>query len=41
LIESPVERLTTMWRRDPSVIRIQPTLAPTLGGVTIGITGTF
>ncbi len=41
LIESPIERLTTVWRRDPGLIRIEPSLAPTQGGATIGLRGTF
>jgi hypothetical protein len=40
-IESPIERLTTVWRRDPSLIHIQPTVAPTQGGAIIGLVGSF
>jgi hypothetical protein len=41
LIESPVERLTTVWSRDPGLIHIQPTLAPTVGGAAFGLAGSF
>ncbi len=41
LIESPIERLTTVWHRDPSLVHIQPTVAPTQGGATLGLVGTF
>jgi hypothetical protein len=40
-VESPIERLTTVWRRDPSLVHIQPTVAPTQGGATVGFIGTF
>ncbi|MGA7122249.1 MAG: hypothetical protein WBY94_19255, partial [Polyangiaceae bacterium] len=41
LIESPIARLTTVWRRDPSLIHIQPTVAPLQGGATFGLVGSF
>ena len=40
-IESPIARLTTVWRRDPSLVHIQPTVAPTQGGATFGLVGSF
>ncbi len=40
-IESPIARLTTVWRRDPSLIHIQPTVTPMQGGATIGLVGSF
>jgi len=41
LIESPIERLTTVWRRDPGLLQIQPTVAPIHGGATFGLVGSF
>ena len=45
LIESPTERLMRIWERDPGMLRLQPTIAPlvapTLGGITFGLTGSF
>ena len=41
LIESPIERLTTVWRRDPGLIQIQPTVAPVHGGAAFGLVGSF
>jgi hypothetical protein len=41
LIESPVERLTTVWRRDPGMLHVQPGITPTQGGISLGLTGQF
>lgn len=41
LIESPIERLTTVWERDPGMLHLQPTFAPVVGGGMFGLTGRF
>ncbi len=41
LIESPAERLTKIWRDDPSLVHFQPTVAASSKGVLMGVTGTF
>jgi hypothetical protein len=41
LIESPVERLTTVWRRDPGMLHVQPAITPTQSGISLGLTGQF
>jgi hypothetical protein len=45
LIKSPIERLTSIWDRDPGMLNLRPTItptvAPTLGGATFGLTGRF
>jgi hypothetical protein len=45
LIESPIERLTSVWDRDPGMLNLRPSiapaLAPTQGGITLGLTGRF
>ena len=41
LIESPIGRLTTVWRRDPSLIHFQPVVTPVAGGATVGLVGRF
>ncbi len=38
---TPVEHLTDVWQRDPGRIHLQPTLAPTVGGAAIGLSGRF
>jgi hypothetical protein len=38
LLESPTERLITIWGRDPA-LHLQPTVAPTVGGATFGVVG--
>jgi hypothetical protein len=40
LLESPIERLITVWERDPG-LHLQPTVAPTVGGATFGVVGRF
>jgi hypothetical protein len=40
-LESPIEHLTTVWRRDPGRFRVLPTASPTQGGATFGLAGTF
>lgn len=40
-IESPIERLTTIWERDPGMLRLQPAVAPAQGGLTFGLMGRF
>lgn len=40
-VQSPIERLTNVWLRDPGIIHIQPTLSPTTSGATFGLVGTF
>lgn len=41
LIESPLQRLTTIWEKDPGMLRLQPTVAPVAGGFTFGLVGRF
>jgi hypothetical protein len=41
LIESPVERLTTVWQRDPGMLHVQPAITPTQSGISLGLTGQF
>jgi hypothetical protein len=45
LMETPEERLMTIWERDPGMQHLQPNLAPVVapvhGGVTMGLVGTF
>jgi hypothetical protein len=41
LLESPAQRLTTIWERDPGMLRLQPTIAPLQGGATVGLVGRF
>jgi hypothetical protein len=40
-VQSPVERLTTVWHRDPGLLHIEPTVGSTLGRATFGFAGTF
>jgi hypothetical protein len=40
-VETLVEHLATVWRQDPGRIRIHPIVAPTQGGATFGLVGTF
>jgi hypothetical protein len=41
LIESPIQRLTTIWRRDPGHFHLEPTLAAAPGGAMLGVNGRF
>jgi hypothetical protein len=41
LLESTERRLTTIWERDPGMLRLQPTIAPVQGGATAGLVGRF
>ncbi len=41
LIESPAERLTKIWRDDPSLIQFQPTVSASAQGAMFGLVGTF
>jgi hypothetical protein len=41
LIESPIERLTTIWERDPGMLHLQPVVSPVAGGAMLGLTGRF
>jgi hypothetical protein len=41
LIESPTQRLTTIWERDPGMLHLQPTVVPTQGGAIAGFVGRF
>jgi len=41
LVETPIEHLTAIWRRDPGRFRILPVVAPAQGGATFGLVGTF
>jgi hypothetical protein len=41
LIESPIQRLTTIWRRDPGHFHLEPTLAAAPGGGMLGVNGRF
>ncbi len=41
LVESPLERLTAVWRHDAGVIQLQPSMAATRGGSMLGLAGRF
>jgi hypothetical protein len=41
LIESPAERLTKIWRNDPSLLQFQPTVTASTNGAMFGLVGTF
>jgi hypothetical protein len=41
LIESPIQRLTTLWQRDPGHFHLEPTLAAAPGGAMVGLNGRF
>ncbi len=41
LIESPAERLTKIWRNDPSLIQFQPTVTASANGAMFGLVGSF
>ena len=41
LIESPAERLTKIWRNDPSLVQFQPTVSASADGAMFGLVGTF
>jgi hypothetical protein len=41
LIESPIQRLTTLWQRDPGHFHLEPTLAAAPGGGMVGVNGRF
>ncbi len=41
LIESPAERLTKIWRNDPSLVQFQPTVSASANGAMFGLVGTF
>ena len=41
LVESPLERLTAVWRRDPGLLQLQPSIAATHGGPMLGLLGRF
>ena len=41
LIESPAERLTKIWRNDPSLVQFQPTVTASANGAMFGLVGTF
>ena len=41
LIESPAERLTKIWRDDPSLVHFQPTVTASANGAMFGLVGTF
>ena len=41
LIESPAERLTRIWRDDPSFVQFQPTVSASANGAMFGLTGSF
>jgi hypothetical protein len=41
LIESSTERLTKIWRNDPSLIQFQPTVSASTNGAMFGLVGTF
>jgi hypothetical protein len=38
-VESPIERLVTIWQRDVDRLQLQPQLQPLPGGAAIGISG--
>ncbi|HXX67962.1 MAG TPA: hypothetical protein VEK07_12300 [Polyangiaceae bacterium] len=40
-IQSPTQRLMTIWERDPGMLRLQPVVAPTQGGAILGLVGRF
>ena len=41
LIESPTERLTRIWRSDPSLVQFQPVVTASSNGATFGLVGSF
>jgi hypothetical protein len=41
LIESPVERLTKIWRDDPSLVQLHPMVSASNKGPMFGLAGTF
>jgi hypothetical protein len=41
LVRSPLERLTEVWRRDPGILQLQPSVAATRGGPILGLLGRF
>jgi hypothetical protein len=41
LVRSPLERLTEVWRRDPGILQLQPSVAATRGGPMFGLLGRF
>jgi hypothetical protein len=41
LIESPAERLTKIWRNDPSLVQFQPTVTASANGAMFGLVGSF
>jgi len=41
LIESPAERLTKIWRGDPSLVQFQPTFSASADGAMFGLVGTL
>jgi flagellar motor protein MotB len=41
LIESPAERLTKIWRDDPSLVQLHPTVSASNKGAMFGLGGTF
>ncbi len=40
-VETPLQRLLTVWERDPGMLHLQPTIAPTAGGATFGWVARF
>jgi hypothetical protein len=41
LIESPLERLVNVLQRNPDRLQLEPAIAPTRGGVAVGLNGWF
>ena len=41
LVRSPLERLTEVWRRDPGILQLQPSVAATRAGPSFGLLGRF
>jgi hypothetical protein len=40
LLESPIQRLVTVWEREPG-LHLEPTVVPTVGGATFGVVVRF
>ncbi|MGA3123143.1 MAG: hypothetical protein ABSF69_20420 [Polyangiaceae bacterium] len=40
-VETPLQRLMTIWERDPGMLHLQPTIVPTAGGATFGWVARF
>ena len=40
-VETPLQRLMTIWERDPGMLHLQPTIVPTAGGATFGLVAHF